>query len=77
MGCFPFCCCFKNIEPQTYVGTVTFCNVFKLGISIGSFFFLKTSIVEYALYLNIFEFNSGKHNSTILCNYFFIKWKNF
>jgi len=55
MGCFPFCCCFKNIGPKKYVGTATFCNIFKLGISIGSFFFLKTSIAQYALYLNIFE----------------------
>ena len=55
MGCFPFCCCFKNIGPQKYVGTATFCNIFKLGISIGSFFLLKTSIIEFALYLNIFE----------------------
>ena len=55
MGCFPFCCCFKKIGPQKFVGTATFCNIFKLGISIGNFFLLKTSIAEYALYLNIVE----------------------
>ena len=55
MGCFPFCCCFKKIGPQKFVGTATFCNILKLGISIGSFFLLKTSIVGYTLYLNIVE----------------------
>ena len=55
MGCLPFCCCFKNIGPKKYAGTAIFCNIFKLGISIGSFFILKTSIVECALYLNIVE----------------------
>ena len=55
MGCFPFCCCFKKIRPQKFVGTATFCNILKLGISIGSFFLLKTSIVGYTLYLNIVE----------------------
>ena len=55
MGCFPFCWCFKNIGPKKYDGTAIFCNIVKLGISIGSFFLIKTSIAEYALYLNIFE----------------------
>lgn len=55
MGCFPFCCFFKNIGPKKYAGTAIACNIFKLGISIGSFFIIKSSIVEYALYLNILE----------------------
>lgn len=55
MGCFPFCCCFKNIDPKKFAGTTYFCNSLKLAISISSFFIIKFSIVKPVLFLNIAE----------------------
>lgn len=56
MGCIPFCCCFKNIEPRMFAYIALGCDIAKLILAITGIFLIEFSIVLGGAFLNIFDF---------------------